>query len=110
MREDAGAYELTLDLSSLSVTEADLTVEMLGPELTIGFCVLGVVPGEDARLQRRELVEESFRLPDDANLDALRAHLEPQSLVIDAPRRRLERRVLPIGRSRFAINPEAEAV
>ena len=82
--EGVAAYACAVDLTDF--TDPDVTVEVVGSELTI-----------------------RIGLPADANVDRLRAHVEPGRLAIDVPRKHLERRVVPV-RPRFAINPEAEAV
>jgi HSP20 family molecular chaperone IbpA len=92
VREEAGEYLIELDVSDFA--ESELTVEALGPVI-------------DVRLDERR--DESFRLPDDADVAGIRVVYEHGKLDIHAPRARLEPRRLPIEHPAFAVNPDATA-
>ena len=102
--ETDSAYVIELDVADFAVDE--LTVELLGPRLT--------VRGEQRTLEDgsafclRERLEETFRLPDDVDLDALRVSHAHGRLEIRAPKTPLLVRLVPIETSRvMAGNPDA---
>ena len=60
------------------------------------------------RLQER--LEETFRLPDDADPDLMKAFYAHGTLELHVPRREIEPRRVPIEhRSPFVGNPDAQA-
>jgi HSP20 family molecular chaperone IbpA len=104
VQETDSAYVIELDVADFAVEE--LTVELLGPRLT--------VRGEQRALDEgsafclRERLEEAFRLPDDVDLDALRVSHAYGCLEIRAPKKPLAVRVVPIETSRVLTgNPDA---
>ena len=107
VREDGCEYVIELDVSDF--LESELTVEAVGPHVTVhGDQVLE--HGDDSvALRLHERLEESFRLPDDADADLMKVFYTHGRLEIHAPRTRLEPRAVPIEhRSPYAGNPNAE--
>lgn len=106
VREERGEYVIELDVADF--TEEELDVELVGRRLTL----LGdqrETPedrGEPFRLHER--LEESFRLPDDADVDGITVSFEHGTVEIHAPRTQLVPRRLPLGRPATLINPDAE--
>jgi HSP20 family molecular chaperone IbpA len=105
VREEAGEYVIELDVSGF--TASQLTVEARGPMITVRGDQLEANEGFAFHLHER--LEESFRLPDDADADHIKVFCKHEALAIHAPRTRLERRLLPIEHPCFAVNPDAEA-
>ena len=105
VREEAGEYVIELEVSGFTV--AGLTVEALGPMIT----VLGdqLEANEGFAFHLHERLDESFRLPDDADPDHVKVFYKHGTLEIHAPRKRLEPRRLPIEHPSFVANPDAEA-
>ena len=107
VREDSREYLIELDVSNF--LESELTVEALGPVVTVRGDQVATNEDEGLAFRLHERLEESFRLPDDAEVDRIEVVYTPRALEIRAPRTRLARRVLPIRhRSPYAINPDAE--
>lgn len=108
VREDASEYVIKLDVSDF--TESELTIETLGPVVTVRGDQLESAEDEGKVFCLHERLEESFRLPDDAAPDRVRAFFEHGTLELHARRRHLAShavRVEPRGR---LINPDASAV
>ena len=63
--------------------------------------------GKAFRLQ--EHLEETFRLPDDADAEQTKVFYKHGTLEIHAPRARLDAAPLPIEHPSYLINPNAEA-
>ena len=105
VREEPGEYVIELDVSDFAVSE--LGVEALGPTITVRGDQLEANEGFAFRLHER--LEESVRLPDDADADHIKVFYKPETLEIHAPRRRLEPRRVPIEHPSFRANPDAEA-
>lgn len=104
VQETECAYVIELDVADFRVDE--LTVELLGPRLT--------VRGEQRALEEgsafclRERLEEAFRLPDDVDLDALRVFHAYGRLEIRVPKKPLVARAVRIETSRVLTgNPDA---
>lgn len=102
------AHEYVVELDVADFTESELTVEAVGPRLTVRGDQSGTAQntGEPFRLQER--LEESFRLPDDADLEGVTVFYKHGTLEIHAPRRELDARLLPIEHPSHVVNPEAE--
>lgn len=88
--EETDEYVVEFDVAEFSEDELDVSVE--GDVVTVS--------GEqhrpaDERLSLSERLEESFRLPVDAQADDLRVQFDHGALVIHIPRHR------------FAVNPDA---
>jgi HSP20 family molecular chaperone IbpA len=109
VRDDGREYVIELDVSDF--LESELVVEAVGPRVT----VVGdqtVDSGDDAAaLRLHERLEESFRLPDDADADLLKVVYEHGTLELRVPRIPLEPRRVPIEhRPPYATNPDAEPI
>lgn len=109
VRETETQYLVELDVADF--TQAELSVEAFGPELTVRGSQLEL-PGDEGKPFRiRERLEESFRLPDDADLDGIHIFYKHGVLEIRVARLALAPHRLPIERRRSGvINPDAEAV
>ncbi len=108
VREEPHEYLIELDVSDF--TQSEVTVEACGLRLTVRGDQLETdaeAVGKAFCLQ--EHLEESFRLPDDADPDQITVFYKHGTLEIHAPRTRLEPRRLPIERPSYVINPNAEA-
>jgi HSP20 family molecular chaperone IbpA len=107
VREDAAEYLIELDVADF--TERELTVEALGPRLQV--CGDQVETAADAgkAFRLHERLEESFRLPDDADADQITVFFKHGTLEIHVPRTHLEPRRLPIEHPASRINPDATA-
>jgi HSP20 family molecular chaperone IbpA len=106
VREQPGRYVIELDVSDFS--ESELSVETVGPQLTVRGDQQPTKGDEGKPFRLHERLEESFRLPDDADPDRTRVFYRHGTLEIQAPRRRLEAQRLPIQHSYHLINPDAE--
>jgi HSP20 family molecular chaperone IbpA len=107
VREESGEYLIELDVSDF--TESELAIEALGPQLTVRGDQLETTEDDGKAFRLHERLEESFRLPDDADTDRIKIFFKHGTLEIHAPRTRLEPRRLPIEHPSFLINPDAEA-
>jgi HSP20 family protein len=107
LREAPGEYLIQLDVSDF--TENELAIEALGPQLTVRGDQLETTEDHGEAFRLHERLEESFRLPDDADADHIKVFYTHGTLEIHAPRTRLEPRRLPIEHQRYLINPDAEA-
>lgn len=106
--EAPNEYLIELDVSDF--TQPELGLELLGAVLTVHGDQLEDEADEGAAFRLHERLEESFRLPPDADTDAVKAYYAHGSLEIHAPRTRLVPRVIPIERKPVhLINPEAAA-
>lgn len=104
VQETECAYVIELDVADFGVDE--LTVELLGPRLTVRGEQRA--PDDDGAFCLRERLEETFRLPDDVDLAALRVSHAYGRLEIRVPKRPLVSCVVPIETSRvMAGNPDA---
>jgi HSP20 family molecular chaperone IbpA len=107
VREDPCEYLIELDVSDF--TENELAVEALGAQLTVRGDQQETMEDHGEAFRLKERLEESFRLPDDADAGHIKVFYKHGTLEIHAPRTRLEPRRLPIEHHPFAINPDAEA-
>jgi HSP20 family protein len=109
VRETDTHYLIELDVADF--TEAELSVVALGPVLTIRGDQLAI-PGDEAKAFRiHERLEESFRLPDDSDLDDIHVLYKHGVLELRVPRLALAPHRLPIERRPASvINPDAEGV
>ena len=106
VREDAGAYVITLDVADFA--ESELSVEAFGRRVTVRGEQLETIEDDGKAFRLREQLRESFRLPDDAAADLIKVVYKHGTLEIRAPRTRLEPRQLPIEHHSSSINPDAE--
>jgi HSP20 family molecular chaperone IbpA len=109
VRETDRQYIIELDVADF--TQAELSVEAFGPVLTVRGDQKEN-PGDDGKAFRiHERLEESFRLPDDADLNGIHLFYKHGVLEIRVTRIPLVPRRLPIERRRSGlINPDAEGV
>lgn len=106
VHEHPDEYVIELDVGDF--VEAELSVEAAGPLLTVRADHVAA-PGDDGEAFRlHERLEESFRLPDDADADRTKVFYRHGTLEIHAPRVRLEPHRLPVERRSFLSNPNAE--
>jgi HSP20 family molecular chaperone IbpA len=107
VREESGEYLIELDVADF--TESEITVEACGPQLMVRGDQLETGEDDGKPFRLHERLEETFRLPDDANLDQTKVFYKHGTVEIHAPRTRLEPHQLPFEHPSFLINPEAEA-
>ena len=107
VRRDPGEYVIELDVSDFGADE--LSVEALGPCITVRGDQREL-PGDDGKALRiHERLEESFRLPDDADTERITVSYDRGALAIRAPRLHVEARTLPIEHApHHLLNPDAE--
>jgi HSP20 family molecular chaperone IbpA len=108
VREDDSMYIVKLDLSDFN--ERELNVEALGRVVTVRAKQFATKEDEGLAFRLCERLEESFRFPDDADIDGLKAMHQHGSLELRAPKLPLERRSVPVEHpSPYAGNPLATA-
>jgi HSP20 family molecular chaperone IbpA len=107
VREEPDEYVIELDVADF--TESEITLEALGPQLTVRGDQVGTSADDGRVFRMHERLEETFRLPDDADLSETRVFFKHGVVEIHAPRMHLEPRQLPFERSPFPIDPDAEA-
>jgi HSP20 family molecular chaperone IbpA len=105
VRQDHGEYVVELDVSDF--TEAELAVEVLGQRVTVhgAQSETPVDKGEAFRLQER--LDESFRLPDDADADRIKVFYKHGTLELHTPLTRAHTVPIEHPRSQL-VNPDAE--
>lgn len=91
VREQGGEYLVEFDVSDFA--ESELEVEALGRRVTVRAEQLA---DEGLPFRLAERLEESFRLPDDADVRQLKAFYRHGRLELSAPRRLLAARNVPI--------------
>jgi HSP20 family molecular chaperone IbpA len=106
VRDDATEYVIELDVSDF--TERELTVQAIGPRLTIRADQRESPGNATEPFRLHERLEESFRLPDDADPAGVTAFFRHGTLEIHAPRVPLIVRLVPVQHPRARINPDAE--
>jgi HSP20 family molecular chaperone IbpA len=106
VREETHEYVIKLDVSDF--TKDELSVLALGPRVSVtGDQQRAAVDvGKPFRLHER--LEESFRLPDDADAQRIEVFYKHRTLELHVPRTKLEPRRLPIQQPHYLVNPEAE--
>jgi HSP20 family molecular chaperone IbpA len=108
VRDDDREYVIELDVSEF--LESELTVDVVGPHVTVHGDQVQEQEDEAVAFRLHERLEESFRLPDDAAADLLQAYYAHGTLELHVPRRDLVPRRVPIQhRSPFVGNPDAQA-
>jgi HSP20 family molecular chaperone IbpA len=107
VREEADEYVIELDVADF--TESELSVEALGPRLKLRGEQRETVEDGGKAFRLHERLEETFRLPDDADADQIKVFYKHGTLEIHAPRTHLEARQLPIEHPPYRVNPNAEA-
>lgn len=106
-RDDGDEYVIELDVSDF--LESELAVDVVGLRVTVrGDQAQEPHDDDDGALRLHERLEESFRLPDDADADAMKVFHVHGALEIHVPHTTLGPRRVPIEhRSPFAGNPDA---
>jgi HSP20 family molecular chaperone IbpA len=108
-RLSAGDADYLIELDVADFSASELSVELVGPELTVRGDQLATAEDDGKPFRLHERLRESFRLPDDALADQTRVLYRHGCLEIHVPRTPLRPRVLPIERvSGGLINPDAE--
>jgi HSP20 family molecular chaperone IbpA len=105
VREDAAEYVIELDVADF--TEPELKVEALGPRLTVTGDQQETAADDGQAFRLHERLEESFRLPDNADANQITVFFKHRALEIHAPR--MEPRRLPIEHRTNLVNPGAVA-
>jgi len=107
VRREPDEYVIELDVAGFSGDE--LSIEALGPTIILRGDQREL-PGDHGKAFRlHERLEESFRLPDDADAERITVVHTNRVLELRAPRLKLESRIVPIARVRSHIlNPDAE--
>jgi HSP20 family molecular chaperone IbpA len=107
VRREPGEYVIELDVTGFS--DEELSIEALGPAITLRGDQRAL-PGDNGKaLRLHERLEESFRLPDDADAARITVVHTNRVLELRAPRLKLESRIVPIARGRdHILNPNAE--
>lgn len=106
VRADSREYVIELDVADF--LESELEVEAAGLRITVRGDQVQEPGDYTAALRLHERLEESFRLPDDADAGLIKVFYTHGTLEIHAPRSRLEPRAVPIEhRSPYAGNPDA---
>jgi HSP20 family protein len=108
VREDATEYLVELDVSDF--TERELTIELLGRHVTVRGEQLRPEGEETQPFRLHERLEETFRLPDDADVEELVASYRHGTLELKVPRRPLLPRAVEIARESSLVHPDAEGV
>ena len=107
VRRDADEYVIELDVSDF--TEQELSIEAVGPCITVRGDQLERPEDDGKPFRLHERLEESFRLPDDADVERITVFHAHRALEIHAPRTTLEPRRLPImSVPHHFLNPDAE--
>jgi HSP20 family molecular chaperone IbpA len=108
VREDGREYVIELDVSDF--LESELVIDVVGPRVTVHGDQVQEQDEETVAFRLQERLEESFRLPDDADPGLMKAFYAHGTLELHVPRREIEPRRVPIEhRSPFVGNPDAQA-
>ena len=107
VRREPDEYVIELDVAVFS--DDELSIEALGPTIILRGDQREL-PGDHGKPFRlHDRLEESFRLPDDADSERITVVHTNRVLELRAPRVKLESRIVPIARVRSHIlNPDAE--
>ena len=96
IRAEPSEYVIVLDVSGFELHE--LRLEVLGREIL----VLGEHPSDDSPLHAHRRLEESFRIPDDADAERIGAVYKQDALEIHVRRVQDRRRTVPIERDHLS--------
>ena len=108
VRNDDHEYVIELDVSDF--LESELVVDVVGPRVSVHGDQLQEQDEETVAFRLQERFEESFRLPDDADPDRLKAFFAHGTLELHVPRKEIVPRRVPIEHlSPFVGNPNAQA-
>ena len=109
VRTTDAEYVVELDVGDFTI--ADLAVEALGPLVTVRGEQHETEADQGLPFRIRERLEETFRLPDDVDLDSLSAFYKHGVLELRVTRTPLHRRRIRIARRRGGlINADAVGV
>jgi HSP20 family protein len=107
VREDGREYLIELDVSEF--LESELVVDVLGRRVTVHGDQVQEQDDDKVAFRLQERLEETFRLPDDADPELMHAFYAHGMLELHVPRREIERRRIPVEhRSPFVGNPDAQ--
>lgn len=107
VREEPCEYVIQLDVADF--TEPEVRVEARGPQVTLWGEQLETGEDDGKVFRLHERLEETFRLPDDVDVDQTKVFYKHGIVEIHAPRIHLEPRRLPFEHRTIRMNPEAEA-
>ena len=107
VREETGKYVIELDVADF--TEGELAIEALGPRLTVRGDQIETAADVGRAFRLHERLEETFRLPDDADVDEIKVLYRHGTLEIHVPRTKLAPRMLTIEGKLPSGNPDAAA-
>ena len=99
LREELHEYTVEVDVSDFG--QAELEVDVVGQEVTVR-CVRDRATRSSAALALHERLEETFRLPDDAEAARLRAVWRDGTLVLTARRQPLTTHRMVVEGDQFA--------
>lgn len=108
LHEDATEYLVELDVSDF--TDRELTVEVLGRRVAVRGEQIRPETEEEAPFHLHERLEETFRVPDDADVDALAAVYHHGTLALRVPRRGLRPRQVAVTHEPSLVHPDAPGV
>ena len=107
VQREVDEYVIELDVAEFKSDE--LSIETLGPSLTVRGDQHELIGDEGKPFRVRERLEESFRLPDDADTHRISSLRKGGVLEIRAPRLTLEAHPLQIAHNEgHVLNPDAE--
>jgi HSP20 family protein len=104
------AWEYIVELEVPDFAKAELTVEAVGAVVFVRGDQAETEADEGKAFRLHERFEESFRLPDDADLDRIQVTYKHGMLVFRVPRIEVKPRRLPIERARsgWVLGTDAE--
>ena len=108
VREDQTEYVIELDVSDF--TERELTVQAWGPRLTVRGDQRETPADAAQPFRLHERLEESFRLPDDADAEHLTAYFKHGTLELHAPRIPLTVRLVPVRHPHPHVNADVQPI
>jgi HSP20 family molecular chaperone IbpA len=94
VREDNGEYVIELDVSDF--LESELAIDVAGLRVTVRGEQVEEENDDAVAFRLRERLEESFRLPDDADPNLIRAFYAHGTLELHVQTRAIEARRVPI--------------
>jgi HSP20 family molecular chaperone IbpA len=106
--EGADDYVVALDVSEF--TERDLAVEVLGHVVFVRGDQQETEGDTLEPFRLHERLEESFRLPDDADVERTRAFYRRGTIEIQVPRAELRPRPVEIEPRPYGVNPDAQPI
>ena len=108
VRNDGHEYVIELDVSDF--LESELAIDIVGRRVSVHGSQVEEQDDETVAFRLQERLEESVRLPDDADPDRMKAFYAHGTLQLHVPRKEIVPRRVPIeDRSPFVGNPNAQA-